>query len=219
MPRWSDAISPSASKGDAAKKSDEKYLWLIIQLYGDYFVNRYKDPGRKQPGFNGIQRYQKSNHLRRNKPNGAAVTWRVGWSFGVMFDVVVYLSSNQNPSWFAVFLGGFYYSGDMRIMKHKPWVEDPYESTSLTWIGKVLFVCLFSVIPRTARRTIVTCLEGEGWFFMSVVLRTGYAALMDLKPCLHFCCIKIREGVMGIRKRSRDQDPGHSVFTRGYTTQ
>lgn len=91
--------APSASKTDAAKKSDEKYrnLWLIIQLYGDYFVNRYKDPGRKQPGFNGIQRYQKSNHLRRNKPNGAAVTWRVGWSFGVMFDVVVHLSSTQNP--------------------------------------------------------------------------------------------------------------------------
>lgn len=38
----------------------------------------------------------------------------------------------------------------------------------------------FCVIPRTARRTIATCLEGERWFFMSVVLRTGYAALMDL---------------------------------------
>lgn len=38
-----------------------RVFWGIIQLYGDYFVNRYKDPGRKQPGFNGIQRYQKSN--------------------------------------------------------------------------------------------------------------------------------------------------------------
>lgn len=69
--------APSASKGDAAKKSVKqknpwlsRVFWEIIQLYGDYFVNRYKDPGRKQPGFNGIQRYQKSN-----RPEAEQTQW------------------------------------------------------------------------------------------------------------------------------------------------